>query len=307
MRKSILVILLLCPLLCLAQKVEEKSHKSRPVWVNGAEMGFLVVSAEASDIESAKSKILTMLKAQVAESVASRVLSESKLSTRETSINDTHRERQEEFESYINTKAANIPFINEISLSKASDYYWEKLYDRKSKSSSYQYHIKYPFSDLELKRMVEAFLAHEAELDARIKQYSNDLNTIPSLEFIEKSLNELRAFLQKFTKDDPRYAQVEQLSNNYRKTYKNIIIEEVSNNPGEVSVRLVLNQRSITTSQQAKISSNCADQFNPIYKGNVLVVKFNDFNCYEDDSNYINIRFKFGNDFVSKKIYYKKK
>ncbi len=306
MKNIILTILLLCPLLGTAQKVEEKSHKSKPAWVNGAEMGYLVVSAEASDIESAKTMILGQLKAQVAGSVASRVLSESTIRTRETSINDAQRQRSEEYESYITTKAANIPFINEISLSKASDYYWEKIYDKKSKSSIYHYHVKYPFSDLELKRMVEAFLAHEAELDARIKQYADDLNTIPSVEFIDKTLNELRAFLQEFTKDDPRYAQVEQLSNNYRRAYKNIIVEEVSNKPGEVSVRLVLNRRNITTSQQARISSNCADQFNPVYQGDLLVVKFNDFNCYEDDSNYIDIRFKFGNDFVSKKIYFKK-
>lgn len=77
MKNIILTILLLCPLLGTAQKVEEKSHKSKPAWVNGAEMGYLVVSAEASDIESAKTMILSQLKAQVAGSVASRVLSES--------------------------------------------------------------------------------------------------------------------------------------------------------------------------------------------------------------------------------------
>jgi hypothetical protein len=139
MKNIILTILLLCPLLGTAQKVEEKSHKSKPAWVNGAEMGYLVVSAEASDIESAKTMILSQLKAQVAGSVASRVLSESTIRTRETSINDAQRQRSEEYESYINTKAANIPFINEISLSKASDYYWEKIYDKKSKSSIYHY------------------------------------------------------------------------------------------------------------------------------------------------------------------------
>lgn len=307
MKNNILLIcLLLLPCMMNAQKVVERSQHNTPKWVNGTEIGYLIVSAEASDVDTAKDKILSKLKSLIAESVATRVLSESTLRSSETMVNHQAVEYTEQYQSVITSKAANIPFVKEISLSKASDFYWEKVYNKKSKEYSVHYHIKYPLSELELKNMVFEFLKHEAELDARIKQYGEDLSAIPSVDFIDKTLNDLRAFLQEFTKDDPRYGQVEQLLNNYRKSYKNIIIEEVENRKGYVSVRLMLNQRPIRCSQNPKITSNCASQFNPSYNEDLLIVRYDDSDCYEDDTNYIDIRFRFGNEFISKKIFFKK-
>lgn len=307
MKKNILLIcLLLLPFWMTAQKVVESSQRNAPKWINGTEPGYLIVSADAGDIDTAKDKILSKLKGMIAQSVASRIMSESTLKTTETSSNNQAGNYRQDYESIITSKAANIPFINEISLSKANEFYWEKTYHKKSKETVVHYHIKYPFSDMELKNMVLDFIQHEAELDARIKKYNDDLSQISSVEFIDKTLNDLRAFLQEFTKEDPRYAQIEQLLNNYRKCYKNIIIEEVDNQEGMVSVRLMLNQRAIRCSQNPKITSNCANQFNPSYDEELLIVKFNDFDCYQDDSNYIDIRFRFGNEFISKKVYIKK-
>ncbi|MDR3180639.1 MAG: plethodontid receptivity factor PRF, partial [Prevotellaceae bacterium] len=130
---------------CAAQvKVIDKSAKKAPAWVNGIEKNFLIVSATANDVEEAKEKILNSLREQIVHAVAVNVQSSAAINVQETALNGKVRQFLETTGSTIHTKSGNVPFLNEIALSNAVDYYWEKQQDKKTKAVTVIYHVKYP-------------------------------------------------------------------------------------------------------------------------------------------------------------------
>ncbi|MDL2242128.1 hypothetical protein LJC25_00145 [Bacteroidales bacterium OttesenSCG-928-K03] len=305
-KTCIFTLLMLTSFVVIAQnkKVIEKSDKHKPEWVSGVERGYLIVTAEAPDIEEAKGKILQILKSQIAETVATRIVSETTLHTSQEQ-NNGNFDFKESFENFINTKAANIPFISEISLSKAVDYYWEKLKDKSTGKTTYQYHVKYIFMEADIKDLVLAFQNYERELNEKLNSYTNKLNSIRRFEEIEETMNELRIFQKEFATDDPRFEKVDLLRNDYRNLSKKIIIEPVQVGKEYVITQLTLNNVVLSCNQIPKASSNCADKFEFKTSNKQLRIDFDDFNCYEDDDNYIEVKYKVGSENISKKIYIK--
>lgn len=299
-----LLLLCLCPLLACAQwKTVEKSCKKQPAWVGGAERNYLIVSAEATTIEEAKEKILISLKQQIVGTVATKIESTTTIDRKETTIgNET--DYTENVSSSIRSKLANIPFISEVSLSKAKDFYWEKLYNKKTKAYKYEYHIRYLFTDFEVSALVNQFNERESQLNTRLRQYEQNLDNIRSVEEIDRTLNELKAFQTEFDTDDPRRLQTEQLSNNYRKLYKAIHIRQENGTANDrIIVGLYLSDRLISCMQKPQLLSNCATRLSVSTENDLYFISYSDDACYEEDENYIDIRFRLGNQIVSKRIY----
>lgn len=305
MNRVVYILLLsLFPLLACAQwKTVEKSSKKQPAWVGGAERNYLIVSAEAPTIEQAKEKILISLKQQIVGTVATRIESTTTIDRSETTIGN-ESDYTERVSSSIRSKLANIPFISEVSLSKAKDFYWEKLYNKKSKAYKYEYHIRYLFTDFEISDLVNQFNERENELNNRLNHYEDMLETIGSVEEIDRILNELKAFQTEFDTDDPRHAQTEQLSNNFRKLYKYITIRQEKDTAGEdIIIGLYLKDKRISCMQKPQLLSNCATQLAVAIENDLYIISYSSESCYEDDENYIDIRFRLGNQIVSKRIY----
>lgn len=304
--KRVVYLLVVClfPLLACAQwKTVEKSTKKQPAWVGGAERNYLIVSAEAPTIEEAKEKILISLKQQIVGTVATKIEATTTIDRKETTVgNET--DYVENVSSSIRSKLANIPFISEVSLSKAKDFYWEKLYNKKTGSYKYEYHIRYLFTDFEISDLVNQFNERENELNTRLKQYEQNLETVGSVEEIDRTLNELKAFRTEFDTDDPRRSQTEQLSNNYRKLYKAITIREESERTKDsLLIGLYLKDRRISCMQKPQLLSNCATRLSVSIENDLYTISYNTESCYEDDENFIDIRFRLGNQTVSKRIY----
>lgn len=299
-----LLLLTLFPLLACAQwKIVEKSAKKQPTWVGGAERNYLIVSAEANTIEEAKEKILISLKQQIVGTVATKIESTTTIDRKETTSGNESG-YTENVSSFIRSKLANIPFISEVSLSKAKDFYWEKLYSKNSKTYKYEYHIRYLFTDFEVSALVSQFNERENGLNTRLKQYEENLENINSVEEIDRTLNELKVFQTEFDTDDPRYSQTEQVSNNYRKLYKYITIrQENETKHGELTIGLYLKEKLISCMQKPQLLSNCATRLSVSSENDLYSIVYNDEACYEDDENYIDIRFRLGNQIVSKRIY----
>lgn len=285
-------------------KVEEASAKRMPEWVNAVEQDYLNVTATAGDIEAAKAAVIENVKKQIAQSIATRIVSESSLTTSAIQSGDSFSKTQN-LESSILSRTAKLPFIGEISLSKAADYYWEKRYYRSSGRYEYFYAVKYPFSEFEMKKLVMEYQEHDRALNDRLSQFQNGLDFITSIEEIGDALNNLRAFLAEFDTQDSRYNQVQSISNQYRQLYDQITVDWFQEKKGTVVVSLSLAGRSISTSQRPQIKSNCASQISSSYEGNSLVIKYNDENCYEDDENWLEVRFRAGNKYITEKIYFK--
>lgn len=285
-------------------KVEESSARNMPEWVNSVERDFLIATASGGDIEEAKAAVIENVKKQIAQSIATRIVSESSLTTSAYQSGSDFSKTQN-LESSILSRTAKLPFIGEISLSKAADYYWERRYYRSTGRYEYFYAVKYPFSEFEMKKLVMEYQEHDRGLNEKIADYQAGIDFVTSIEEISEALNSLRAFQDEFDVQDPRFNQVQSIANQYRQLYDQITIDWFQEKKGVAVVSLSLAGRSISTSQRPQIKSNCASQISSSYEGNTLVIKYNDEYCYEDDQNWIEVRFRAGNKYISGKIYFK--
>lgn len=285
-------------------KVEESSARNMPEWVNSVERDFLIATASGGDIEEAKAAVIENVKKQIAQSIATRIVSESSLTTSAYQSGSDFSKTQN-LESSILSRTAKLPFIGEISLSKAADYYWERRYYRSTGRYEYFYAVKYPFSEFEMKKLVMEYQEHDRGLNEKIADYQAGIYFVTSIEEISETLNSLRAFQDEFDVQDPRFNQVQSIANQYLQLYDQITIDWFQEKKGVAVVSLSLAGRSISTSQRPQIKSNCASQISSSYEGNTLVIKYNDEYCYEDDQNWIEVRFRAGNKYISGKIYFK--
>lgn len=285
-------------------KVVDASAKRMPEWVNAVERDYLNVTATAGDIEEAKAAVIENVKKQIAQSIATRIVAESNLSTSAIQTGDSFNKTQS-LESSILSRTAKLPFIGEISLSKASDYYWEKRYYRSSGRYEYFYAVKYPFSEFEMKKLVTEYQEHDKELNDRIAEYQSNIDFIASIEEIGETLNRLRVFLSEFDTQDPRYNLVQGIANRYRQLYDQITVDWFQEKKGVAVVNLSLAGRNISTSQRPQVKSNCASQISTSYIGNSLVIEYNDEYCYDDDQNWLEVRFRAGNKYITEKIYFR--
>lgn len=298
-------LLLLSVHLSAQWKVVEKSHKQKPSWVGGAERNYLIVSADAPTLETAKEKLLISLKQQIVGTIATRIVAETNISRQQTTVG-RESDYTENITSSVQAKVGRVPFVSEISLSKAKEYYWEKLYDKKKKVYLYEYHVKYLFTDFEIQELVSQFNEHENRLNARLSEYTDELENIESVEQIDRNINELKSLLQEFDKDDPRSAQTEQLSNMYRKLYGFLDLrEEERPSPHTVALGLYLRNRCIASLQKPQLLSNCASKLSYTITEGYYHISYDDMACYEQDENYLEVRFRFGNKITSKKVYLK--
>lgn len=285
-------------------KITQKSERNMPRWVNSVEKEFLIVSSTASDIEKAKAAVLENIKQQIAESVASRVVAETELSRTDLDINGNNSYKQQ-LKTNIHSQTAKLPFMSEISLSKASQFYWEVRYYKSSKKSETFYAVKYPFSDFDMKKLVMEFQKHDKELNERLLNYENNLISISSIEDIDKAIVDLNAFLSEFLTADPRYKKVESIINNYRKQYDYIVIDTYQAKKGVIVATMTLNNNPITSQQKPLLKSNCASKIKYDVVGNIFTISYDDNGCYDEDENYIDIRFRTGNKYLNHRAFFK--
>lgn len=285
-------------------KIKNSSARNMPKWVNSIEKEYLIVSSTASSIEDAKLSVLESLKQQIAESVASRIVAETQLNRTDIDVNGKYAYAQE-LKTNINSQTAKLPFMSEISLSKASQFYWEERYYKKAGKTEFFYAVKYPFTEFEMKKLVMDFQLHEKKLNNRLSEFENNIVKIASIEDIDKAIVDMNAFLNEFLKADPRYSKVESIINNYRKHYDYIVIDAYQAKKGEIVATMLLDGKPLSTQQKPVLKSNCASQLKPSIQGNVLSIKYDDSGCYDEDENYIDIRYRTGNKYLTQRVFIK--
>jgi len=299
---TVLFLLTLIGLVAYTQpKVMEKSGR-KPAWINGIEKDFIIVSGSGATINEAQNSALMIIKERIVSSVADNVKATSTLQTSETNTNKTVHSFFETYSSQVTSQSAKVPYLQGISLSNANEYYWEKLLDKKTKKTSYEYHIKYPFPEFELKKLVSDFKFHDKELTDNLLRIEEEVETVTSIEQIESNLDELKALQGAFI--DARVDRVNTVSARYRALFKSVELTEVENSLGLLKFALRLNDRIISTVKKPTVVSECA-RIKGI-KNNVTdwEINYDSENCYEDPENNIAVAFRFGNATVSKKFYF---
>lgn len=308
MKKILIIALsLMLPLCTFAQKkgfkLVEKSGE-KPEWVGkGSVKDFIIVQSDKPTIDEAKADAMQKVRAEIASSVATNVMRTVNSYTQKT-IEDGNATTNATMSIESTSKIAKMPAIQGVSITKAETYQ-ELFKNKKTGEEYYNLYVKYPFSQFDLVELVTAYEKHEKEIDNQIAEYEDGLDNIESVEQIDAAIIALGALSKELGSDDARVDRISGISNRYIAIYDNIIIDIVNNVKGQLTVRLVYNGKTVATSQKPRVSSNCAAQFNVKNDDNNVIINYNADYCYDQDDNYIEIRFRFGSKFVKEKAYFK--
>ena len=308
MRKILVIALaLMLPLCVCAQKkgfkLVEKSGP-KPEWVGqGSVMGYIIVQSDKPTLDEAKADAMQKVRAEIASSVATNVMRTVNSYTQKT-VKDGNASTNVTMSIESTSKIARMPAIQGVSITKAETY--NELYkNKKTNEAYYNLYVKYPFSQFDLVELVTAYEQHEKELDERIASYEEGLDNIESIEQVDDAIVALKALQGEVGSDDTRFITIDGIIKRYNSVYDNIIIDVINKSNSKVTVRLVYNGKTVTTSQKPRSSSNCATQFNVKSEGSNIVVNFDSEYCYDQDDNYVEVRFKVGPKFVKEKIFFK--
>lgn len=296
----LLVTFFLATASCFAQKVVEKSGK-QPKWVNGLEKNYIIVVASGDDIQTAQQNALTMVKEQIVLSVAENVKSTTELKREESSYNNSINNFLETFASTTTSQSGKVPFLQGISISKVEEFYWEKV-KRADKLFYYSYHLKYPFPNIELQKLVSEFKQRDREFTSQLEDLLSQVDKVSSVEDIEKNIAEIKTLQDYFM--DARQDQCKLGITRYQELLKAIELVEQESNLGELRYYLRLGERVITTTKKPQTKSECARIMSTINGKDGVTVRYNYENCYEDPENNILVKYRIAGKEISKNFYF---
>ncbi len=293
MRKIVIIVLIFSLWGCKSQVSVVESSGRKPDWVNSLQKDYIIASGSASDINNAQQNALNMIKERIVNSVAERVRTTSDVKIEEKNFNNEINRFLESYTRTTTTETGQVPYLQGISLSRAEDYFWEKTRNRNTGQEIYNYHIKYPFSDMELQKLVIDFNMRDKQLSIRLDEILEKIDHITKLEDIEKYINELRVLSGLFTDSRKDLAQlgITRLQN----IYKNVNFEILEHRQGILKYRLKLNNQLIETSQRPRLNSECARIKATQSIDDFTMINYDYSDCYEDINNYIKVAYRFGN------------
>lgn len=308
MRNYYLFLLLLLPFFASSQnyKLVDHSSKDKPKWMEDGSYSdaYFVQANKAATIEDAQKMVMTSLLNNIASSVAVQIESETKNKIDWSKVEldgKTKDEYVQVIQSNTTLKIAKMPALQGISISKAQ-IYWEKYIDKKTKNYYYDYYILYPFSTFELQELIDAYNAQEKAANERIENYKNQLGKLENISDILLNIDDMKLMMKEIGEDDVKYGKLSNVVKQYEKYLDDISIHVVENVKDRLVVRLQNNDMVMKTSSLPKLRSECARDFSSKHNGNEIEISFDTFDCYEQDDNYVEVRFTFGKKKISKKI-----
>lgn len=284
-------------------KLIETSAKSKPSWLSeGNTQGYFMVQAnKMSTIEEAQNAVMNSLLNQIASSVA--VVVSGEVSTDVSWMTDDEKDVfTQNIQSSTVTKIARIPALQGISISKA-EVYWELYQHRKTKEKLYDYYILYPFSPFELESLIESYNAMEEKIDKKIDEYENQLDKSNNLSDILDNVDEMKMMLNTLDDGDFKYYKLKKVIKQYANFINNVNVAVIENNKDVVVIQLKYHDRILETSLLPRVTGDCARDFEIKHDGANIEIHQNTFDCYEQDDNYITVRFNLRDKKIVKKIY----
>ena len=314
MKKNLIIFILsFMPLFVMAQKeykLVDQFPKDKPIWMTeGMHKGYLFKQAnQMPTIEDAQNAVMSSLLNDIASSV-SVVVTGGIVDIIDWDLVELDGKTKEEYvetiEKNTTTKIANMPAFQGISLSKA-DVYYEHYVHKKTKESYYDYYILYPFSDIELQELIDTYNAHEKVINDKIDNYKNILDDIDEIDVLLENISQMRTLKEEYKDDYTKYAELESIITMYNDVIKGIYIEVLENynndNTGTLEIQLKYAEKIMKTNSLPQLRSECARDFNKRHDGYKIILNFNTFDCFEQNDNYVEVRFNFGKRKLSKKI-----
>lgn len=314
MRKNIIILILsFLPFLSMSQKeykLVEQSPKDKPAWITeGTHRGvFMVQANKMATLDEAQSAVMLSLLNNIASSISVVVMGET-VDKINWEVVELDGKTKEEYIQNITTnttlKISKMPALQGISLSKA-EIYWERYIHKKTKESFYDYYILYPFSEFELQDLIDAYNAQEKAINDKIDNYRNILDEIDNIDVLLENISQMRSMKEEYKDDYVKYNKLETIISLYEKNIADIYIDVIENsnddNVGTIVIQLVHDEKVMNTKSLPQLKGDCARDFTKKHSGDKIVLTFNTFDCYEQDDNYVEVRFNFGKKRLVKKI-----
>ena len=162
---------------CSTQRIVDSTSNKRPDWVYGIQRGYITGYGIDTSIEAAQNKAIIDIRAKITEAIVSEIQSRKQLSTSEMTNNNTYHIVSTFLKETISTSDRGI-ITRGVSISNASDYYYEVTRDRQSGETYARYYIQYPFSFSEMNQLMAEWenrqnrlIAQKDEIAARISNH----------------------------------------------------------------------------------------------------------------------------------------
>ena len=274
------------------EKVLEASAKKSPEWVNGMTENYIITYAYGANVDEAKNNLQVKIREEIVNAVATYVRSSS-----EINIENTQRgslvNTVTQFQKKSTIQTGDVPFLKGISLSRASDYYWVKTLNKKTGEISVTYHVKYPFSQSDLKILIREFEQQDKAMTDKMNEIIQRSKNPTSVEELKQCIKQLEQLKEYFIDSRKETAQLE--ITRCQESLDMISIEVLQNKPGLLKYQLVLGDKPIVTSQRPNIRGSLCVESITTKKDNVVnIVEYNYENCFEDEQNDITIEHRIG-------------
>lgn len=284
------------------EKVIDKSQKKKPEWVHSTIKDYIIVTGRGATVDEAKNQVIPLVRDEIMNSVAVYVKSKSEM-TIENENNNNVINTIERFKNTSSVETADIPSLKGLALNKVDEFYWEKIQDKKSKQITVAYHVKYPFSQAQLQKLLDEFNKKEQEMTDQLNVIVDHIDEISSIEEISTKIKQLETLEDYFIDNRKEKAQlgITQLKD----MLKSVEIVPIENDLGTLKYGLKIGEKFYATSQKPKYkNSECVTITSKDSEGHVQVIKYGYEDCMEDEKNSISVSYRFGNNKVDKTFYF---
>lgn len=299
---AVLSLLIAWPAAAHKERVVEASAKHKPDWIGCSTAETIAVTEVGDDLNELAERAMASIRQHIIQSVAVSVSS--------TEVMRTHQISEQnlivvmnDYESVLMTQAAQLPFLNNLTLSNAEAIYWERIYNKQQKSYRYEYSVRYPFSAEQRQDLVNAFLAIDNAKMEQMQQLREELKTLTDLDRISRALIELDG-LEAYFFDAIRREEVDVLRRSFRSLYKEISIQVEYEEAGLCRYTLRLQGRPVTTSIKPRLKSESAIELSVQAEGEGYTLHYNPQYASKRDLNTIEILYPFGGVRVERVIYF---
>lgn len=288
-----LVSLFMCYAGMAETKIVERSAKHVPQWVGGENDGYLIVSVRAKTLSNAEEEALQKITEAIIKSVATYI-DVAQTNVMSETVNNDKVESEDMFKKQTSIIAGHLPYLKGITLANASDIYWERKVDKKTKDEFYDYMVKYPFSAGERRKLIAQYDALDSQYEAELVNLEQGVERVSSSGEISAALSRLDT-LGDFFVDGVRATRVRNLGKQYKELYKELSVDGEFISDNELVCGLQLKGNHFTVPNIGSVTSSCARIVSQSSTNDSrFIIKFNSEDCLGDEINTVTVMFRVG-------------
>lgn len=268
MKKQLLLVFALIALILSACKTERVLQKSsaKPTWVHGLQRNYIIVEGVGANQNEAKNKAFTALRDKIVSSVAVNVSSSSSIQINESTLNQINNYQESTaFETQINSDFLNA--LRGISLNKVEDFYWERIRYKKEKKEQVHYHIKYPFSDFDLNKLIREWEELDKNLSKELDRLQENIRTTNKLSDLIGYQTQAERLENVF--NEPRKTRAALMKTEVENMLSRLEIEVEMHQFGELILQARINGKAFDPGEMYTLKSNCIRLLSQKYDPNL--------------------------------------